>query len=225
MRLFFCLLAVAVVLGVVAGLLTRSESEAAYRLRVTMYPPIGYDGEKAHLHCKYHGACGSSSGYGLDWDNWTRKNDRRVRWRSYIINNTGISLAFIISPNYRDGFGCDYFKAWLYDQGLGYGNGSMKYYHANTSKSGTTYYPSNQWSSPYYIGNMSYDSDCMGSGWAWSGYHIHEMDLGSWVIYHNEDKYDGGYYGDYCSPTHTGSDNCLKIGNHTTSYKTRRFQW
>lgn len=149
-----------------------------------------------------------------------------MRWRSYIYNNTGLSLEFIVSPNYQDSYHCDYFKAWLYDQGLGYGRGDILYVHSTTTRAGTTYYPANGWSAACYIGDMANDTDCAGDGWSWSGFHIHEKDAGSWVNSRNTSKYSGGTYGDYCSPSPThGSDNCLKVHNQDSAYWTRRFQW
>ncbi|MBI1885938.1 MAG: hypothetical protein HYS09_06460 [Chloroflexi bacterium] len=217
---------VAVSLAVLVGTLAAlySPAAAASRFQVNMFPPAGDQGDKAHLHCKYHGACGASSGGGLDWDSWTNVNNRDGQFRGYVFDlaGSGDLLRGDRTGNLVDGLGCDYMSVKILDSGLGVYKGTMTYVHTQTDLPGFSFWFYTGWSW-WYASTMVGDSNCAAG---WSGYHIHEKSSGHRQL--NPDvKFNGGTYGDYCTPTanHTSSDDCLRPRNDNTLNWTRDFAW
>lgn len=208
----------AALVGMLAASLT---TEATYTARLRMMPSADWMGQKAHLHCKFHGVCGSSSGNGLDWHNWTTAGDTGVRWRTYVDLPHGGVVKITSSGNLVDSGRCDYFNFTIKD-GNNVSRGTMTYVHANTTwASGTTASVNSGGWWHRFIGDMVWDGDCT---FGWSGTHVHEKSSGHSAL--NTTLYSGGTNGDYCSPSAShGSDNCLKLTTNDLNNWSRRFQW
>lgn len=208
-RLVLIVLAIAAV-----SLLTIQPAGAYGGRRAEMLPPTDNIGNYSYVTCWYHsGACPNYGGNAIDWISYTTSNDYDV-WQRFHVwpQDPNYYVITHLSNNYEDSNGCDYYYLDVYDGTNNSYQGTVIYYHANTSVAGawTTEYPGRI--ANWRDGSMTYDSNCS-SGW--TGYHVHEKDTG-------EEWLNPAY--DYYSST-TCVPGVRVCTNNNLSNVTRAFIW
>lgn len=201
--------------GVVAALLFPTAGSAGHILyKAWITPPTGYQFEEVKLTCGWHGSCGASSGWGLDWAPTSTANSY---FRGGFYRSSGaFSGQWLMQDVYRVTIDpqtqCDEMASDLWERpGAGYANNlrfGMHHVHVYLSTPlGVHYYydvytdsTSDGYFGSYYVSAATPYAD---AGCSWGGQHVHDLAyVGTLPGYAINPSIP---YGDYCEPSIPGS--------------------